>query len=333
MSSCSWSAFVAVATTTCGRRRAPGRGTRGSCPFLCPLRRAGARPPRARRPPPGRARPAPPAARSPGARRASAPGAEHVGVHAASVWARRRSQDKSSLRARSFGRPLDGRRLPFARVLPSDPAGFRASRVMLHGAPSDGGATLVGPRDRHRPHNDPRRGSARRALIVALARAGRALVDDRLGGIEQRLDRRLGELDERVDRRLEGIDGRLLSTQQSTGETTTQIVERLTKLDGATEQMLQQASRSRGSSTSCARRRRAAASASCCSRTSCATGCRRRPTRSSTASRAASGRRGDQGREAHSRSTRSSRSTTSSGWWKPRTTRRGRSTRRRSRAT
>jgi DNA recombination protein RmuC len=79
------------------------------------------------------------------------------------------------------------------------------------------------------------------ALIVVLARTGRTLVDERLGGIEQRLDRRLGELDERVDRRLEGIDGRLLSTQQSTGETTTKIVERLTKLDGATEQMLQQA--------------------------------------------------------------------------------------------
>jgi signal transduction histidine kinase len=63
------------------------------------------------------------------------------------------------------------------------------------------------------------------ALIVALARAGRTLVDERLGGIEQRLDRRLGELDERVDRRLEGIDGRLLSTQQSTGETTTKTVE------------------------------------------------------------------------------------------------------------
>jgi len=79
------------------------------------------------------------------------------------------------------------------------------------------------------------------ALIVVLARSGRSLVDERLGGIEHRLDRRLTELDERVDRRLEGIDGRLLSTQQSTGETTTQIVERLTKLDGATEQMLQRA--------------------------------------------------------------------------------------------
>src|SRR5262245_58552121 len=79
------------------------------------------------------------------------------------------------------------------------------------------------------------------ALIVVFARSGRALVDQRLTGFEHRLDRRLGDIDERVDRRLEGIDGRLLSTQQSTGETTTQIVERLTKLDGATEQMLQQA--------------------------------------------------------------------------------------------
>ena len=79
------------------------------------------------------------------------------------------------------------------------------------------------------------------ALIVALARNGKSLVDERLGGIEQRLDRRLGEIDERVDRRLEGIDGRLLSTQQSTGETAKDLVERLTKLDGATSQMLQQA--------------------------------------------------------------------------------------------
>jgi DNA recombination protein RmuC len=78
-------------------------------------------------------------------------------------------------------------------------------------------------------------------LLVVLARSGRTLLDERLGGIEHRLDRRLGDLDERVDRRLEGIDGRLLSTQQATGDTETRIVERLTKLDGTTAQMLERA--------------------------------------------------------------------------------------------
>jgi DNA recombination protein RmuC len=78
-------------------------------------------------------------------------------------------------------------------------------------------------------------------VLLVLARAGRSLLDERLGGIEQRLDRRLGEHDERVDRRLEGIDGRLLSTERSAGQTATQIVERLAKLDGTTEQMLQRA--------------------------------------------------------------------------------------------
>lgn len=77
--------------------------------------------------------------------------------------------------------------------------------------------------------------------LVLLARSGRDLLERRLGGIEERLDTRLATLDERVDRRLEGIDGRLLSTQQSTGQTATQIVERLTRLDATTEQMLQKA--------------------------------------------------------------------------------------------
>jgi len=79
------------------------------------------------------------------------------------------------------------------------------------------------------------------AVLIVLARGGRALLEERLGGIENRLDQRLSGFDERVDRRLEGIDGRLLSTQQSAGQTATQIVERLTKLDGTAEQMLQRA--------------------------------------------------------------------------------------------
>src|SRR5918992_1062554 len=46
---------------------------------------------------------------------------------------------------------------------------------------------------------------------------------------------------EGFDRRLEGLDGRLLSSQQSAGQTATQIVERLGKLDGTAAQMLQKA--------------------------------------------------------------------------------------------
>src|SRR4249919_229325 len=78
-------------------------------------------------------------------------------------------------------------------------------------------------------------------LVWHLARGSRTQLDDQLGGIENRLEQRLTGLDERMNARLEGIDGRLLSTQQSTGQTATQIVERLTKLDGAAEQMLQKA--------------------------------------------------------------------------------------------
>jgi DNA recombination protein RmuC len=75
------------------------------------------------------------------------------------------------------------------------------------------------------------------ALVVLI----RSLLDQRLTGIEDKLDRRLGELDTRVDRRLEGLDGRLLTTQQSAGQTATQIVERLSKLDGTATQMLDRA--------------------------------------------------------------------------------------------
>jgi DNA recombination protein RmuC len=77
--------------------------------------------------------------------------------------------------------------------------------------------------------------------VVGL-RALRTLLEQRLGGLDERLDRRLADLDARVDRRLEGLDGRLLSTQQSAGQTATQIVDRLSKLDGAAAQMLQRAS-------------------------------------------------------------------------------------------
>ena len=55
--------------------------------------------------------------------------------------------------------------------------------------------------------------------------------------IVSEVERRLGG----VDKRLEGIDSRLLATQRSTGETTTQIVEKLGKLDGTAVQMLARA--------------------------------------------------------------------------------------------
>ena len=86
------------------------------------------------------------------------------------------------------------------------------------------------------------------ALVVALAaglafayRTIRSVLDQRLGGLEDKLEQRLGGIETKVDRRLEGLDGRLLSSQQSAGKTTTQIVERLGKLDGHATQMLQQA--------------------------------------------------------------------------------------------
>ena len=79
-------------------------------------------------------------------------------------------------------------------------------------------------------------------LLVAvafLARAGRSLLEQRLGAMEDKLDRRLGDLDSKVDRRLGDLDGRLLSTQQSAGQATTQIVEKLTMLEAPVAQMLE----------------------------------------------------------------------------------------------
>jgi DNA recombination protein RmuC len=76
---------------------------------------------------------------------------------------------------------------------------------------------------------------------LVMMRTLRELVERRLSGLEGNLDRRFTDLDTRVDRRLEGLDGRLLSTQQSAGQTATQIVERLTKLDGTAAQMLARA--------------------------------------------------------------------------------------------
>src|ERR671934_2824771 len=44
-----------------------------------------------------------------------------------------------------------------------------------------------------------------------------------------------------ISRRLEGLDGRLLSTQQSAGQTATQIVEKIGELGRTSAQMLQRA--------------------------------------------------------------------------------------------
>jgi DNA recombination protein RmuC len=66
-------------------------------------------------------------------------------------------------------------------------------------------------------------------------------VDRRLSGLAETLDRRLGDLDTKVDKRLEGLDGRLLATQQASGQTATQIAEKLGKLDGTAAQMLARA--------------------------------------------------------------------------------------------
>jgi DNA recombination protein RmuC len=74
-----------------------------------------------------------------------------------------------------------------------------------------------------------------------LARSGRTLLDQRLGGMEEKLDRRFGDVETKVDRRLEGLDGRLLAQQQSTGQTATQIAEKLGRVEGATAQMLARA--------------------------------------------------------------------------------------------
>ena len=67
--------------------------------------------------------------------------------------------------------------------------------------------------------------------FVWAARAGRALLEQRLGGMEEKLDRRLGDVETKVDRRLDGLDGRLLSQQQSAGRTAAEIAEKLGKLD------------------------------------------------------------------------------------------------------
>ena len=66
-------------------------------------------------------------------------------------------------------------------------------------------------------------------------------VDRRLDSLATAFDGRVAELRQTVDSRLENMDGRLLATARQTGETTTQIVEKLGKLDGTASQMLARA--------------------------------------------------------------------------------------------
>jgi DNA recombination protein RmuC len=77
--------------------------------------------------------------------------------------------------------------------------------------------------------------------LFAAYRTVQGLLERRLGGLETTLEHRLGGIEDKVDRRLEGLDGRLLTSQQNAGQTATQIVERLGKLDGTAAQMLQRA--------------------------------------------------------------------------------------------
>src|ERR671939_1458564 len=73
---------------------------------------------------------------------------------------------------------------------------------------------------------------------VALMRLLRAELSAQRAETREELAARSTE----ISRRLEGLDGRLLSTQQSTGQTATQIVDKISKLDGTAAQMLQRAS-------------------------------------------------------------------------------------------
>jgi DNA recombination protein RmuC len=66
-------------------------------------------------------------------------------------------------------------------------------------------------------------------------------VDRRLDSLGTAFDGRIGELRQTFDARLANMDGRLLATARQTGETTTQIVEKLGKLDGTASQMLARA--------------------------------------------------------------------------------------------
>jgi DNA recombination protein RmuC len=83
------------------------------------------------------------------------------------------------------------------------------------------------------------------ALVLVLLLAGGALLMRALRAelVAQRQETRdeLAARSSELNQRLEGLDGRLLSTQQSTGETATQIVEKIGELGRTSAQMLQRA--------------------------------------------------------------------------------------------
>ena len=145
-------------------------------------------------------------------------------------------------------------------------------------------------------------------LAAAVAIAGtvvvrtiRELIEGRLGSVEERFDRRLSEVHEGFDRRLEGLDGRLLSSQQTAGQTATQIVDRLRKLDGTAAEMLQKAADLGRLEQALRPPKREAASERCCSPTSCGhAACGRLPPRVHVPVRRTRRRR-DPGRQAAAR--------------------------------
>src|SRR5256714_3505371 len=82
-------------------------------------------------------------------------------------------------------------------------------------------------------------------LVLALAAAGgillMRLLRAELSAQRNETREELAARSSEISRRLEGLDGRLLSTQQSTGQTATQIVDKLGELGRTSGQMLPRA--------------------------------------------------------------------------------------------
>jgi DNA recombination protein RmuC len=82
-------------------------------------------------------------------------------------------------------------------------------------------------------------------LVLALAAVGGVLLmrllRAELSAQRQETRDELAARSSEISRRLEGLDGRLLSTQQSAGQTATQIVEKMGELGRTSAQMLQRA--------------------------------------------------------------------------------------------
>ena len=82
-------------------------------------------------------------------------------------------------------------------------------------------------------------------LVLALAAAGGVvlmrLLRTELSAQRQETRDELAARSSEIGRRLEGLDGRLLSTQQSAGQTATQIVDKIGELGRTSAQMLQRA--------------------------------------------------------------------------------------------